>query len=130
MKDDDEITTTTVAETPNYIAWTAKEPDGEDTYHLELGSGAPPFFSAGGEGVPGARPAAAPVPPPPWRGGRRVGRSGPEGRGTSSPKPIGCSSSRRRSNKPRRGRSPNTAPAGLRTLRRPSTPPPAPGAGR
>jgi hypothetical protein len=28
---------TTLAETENYIAWQADEPDGETTYHLELG---------------------------------------------------------------------------------------------
>ena len=28
--------TETMAETENYIAWLAEEPDGETTYHLEL----------------------------------------------------------------------------------------------
>lgn len=34
--DDLELKTTTIAETDNFIAWTAAEPDGEVTYHLEL----------------------------------------------------------------------------------------------
>jgi hypothetical protein len=45
MKNEEEITTTTIAETPNYIAWVAKEPDGEDTYHLELGPVTMHFFA-------------------------------------------------------------------------------------
>ncbi|MBK9211048.1 MAG: hypothetical protein IPL71_23305 [Anaerolineales bacterium] len=28
--------TTTIAESENYIAWKAEEPDGEVTYHVEL----------------------------------------------------------------------------------------------
>jgi len=35
-KDDFEIKTVTLAETDNYIAWQADEPDGEISYHLEL----------------------------------------------------------------------------------------------
>lgn len=31
-----EVRTTTLAETENYIAWKAEEPDGETTYHVEL----------------------------------------------------------------------------------------------
>ena len=31
-----EIDTKTLAETDNFIAWSATEPDGEVTYHLEL----------------------------------------------------------------------------------------------
>lgn len=44
MKDDMEVRTSTVAETSNYIAWKAEEPDGEATYHLELGSVTVHFF--------------------------------------------------------------------------------------
>jgi hypothetical protein len=33
----DEIHTTTLAETQNYMIYRADEPDGESTYHLELG---------------------------------------------------------------------------------------------
>lgn len=39
-----EINTNTLAETANYVAWSAKEPDGEDTFHLELGSVTVHFF--------------------------------------------------------------------------------------
>ncbi|RMF50856.1 MAG: hypothetical protein D6755_00555 [Anaerolineae bacterium] len=35
-KKDLEPKTTTLAETPHYIAWMAEEPDGETTYHLEI----------------------------------------------------------------------------------------------
>ncbi len=31
-----DIETITLAETDNFIAWKASEPDGENTYHLEL----------------------------------------------------------------------------------------------
>lgn len=37
MTDESDITTSTLAESPNYLVWMAKEDDGEDTYHLELG---------------------------------------------------------------------------------------------
>ena len=33
---DNSVETVTLAETGNYIAWKADEPDGETTYHLEL----------------------------------------------------------------------------------------------
>ncbi len=33
----DDINTTTLAETQNYLIYRADEPDGEATYHLELG---------------------------------------------------------------------------------------------
>ena len=33
----DDITTTTLAETANFLIYKAEEPDGETTYHLELG---------------------------------------------------------------------------------------------
>lgn len=43
-KEPPEIKTTTLAETGNYIAWSAEEPDGETTYHLELGNVTLHFF--------------------------------------------------------------------------------------
>jgi hypothetical protein len=36
--------TQTVAETDNYLAWRADEPDGETTYHLELNNVTLHFF--------------------------------------------------------------------------------------
>ena len=36
--------TMVMAETANYIAWCAEEPDGEMTYHLELGNVTVHFF--------------------------------------------------------------------------------------
>ena len=39
-----EINTRTIAETNNFIAWTAEEPDGETTYHLELNNVTLHFF--------------------------------------------------------------------------------------
>ena len=36
--------TETIAETENYIAWKADEPDGETTYHIELNSVTLHFF--------------------------------------------------------------------------------------
>ncbi len=33
-----------IAETKNYIAWKAEEPDGETTFHLELGAVTLHFF--------------------------------------------------------------------------------------
>jgi hypothetical protein len=44
MTDENDINTTTLGETPNFIAWSAEEPDGERTYHLELGSVTLHFF--------------------------------------------------------------------------------------
>jgi hypothetical protein len=44
MDHDEEVKTTTIAETANYLAWKAEEPDGEDTYHLELGTVTLHFF--------------------------------------------------------------------------------------
>jgi hypothetical protein len=44
MKKKPEIQTTELAETNNYLAWKAEEPDGETTYHLELGSVTVHFF--------------------------------------------------------------------------------------
>jgi hypothetical protein len=36
--------TETIAETENFIAWRAEEPDGEVTYHVELQSSTVHFF--------------------------------------------------------------------------------------
>jgi hypothetical protein len=36
--------TKTLAETANFIAWQAAEPDGETTYHLELNNATLHFF--------------------------------------------------------------------------------------
>ena len=36
--------TSTLAETENFIVWTAEEPDGETTYHLELNNVTLHFF--------------------------------------------------------------------------------------
>lgn len=37
--------TKTLAETDNYLAWQAEEPDGEITYHLELNNVTLHFFT-------------------------------------------------------------------------------------
>jgi hypothetical protein len=37
--------TETIAETDNYVAWKAQEPDGEMTYHLELNNVTVHFFT-------------------------------------------------------------------------------------
>jgi hypothetical protein len=39
-----EPTTDVIAETDNYLAWKAEEPDGETTYHLELNNVTMHFF--------------------------------------------------------------------------------------
>lgn len=44
MDESNEPTTTTIAETDNYLAWRAEEPDGETTYHLELNNVTLHFF--------------------------------------------------------------------------------------
>jgi hypothetical protein len=44
MAEETEIKTSTLAETTNFIAWKAEEPDGEVTYHLELGTATLHFF--------------------------------------------------------------------------------------
>jgi len=44
MAEETEIKTSTLAETTNFIAWKAEEPDGEVTYHLELGTVTLHFF--------------------------------------------------------------------------------------
>ena len=36
--------TQTIAETDNYLAWKAEEPDGEPTYHVELNNVTVHFF--------------------------------------------------------------------------------------
>jgi hypothetical protein len=40
-----EPVTKTIAETQNYAAWLAEEPDGETTYHLELNNITVHFFN-------------------------------------------------------------------------------------
>jgi len=45
MKDPFEPKTETLAETDNYLAWKAEEPDDETTYHLELNNVTLHFFS-------------------------------------------------------------------------------------
>jgi len=44
MSDEPDIDTSTIAETANYLIWKAAEPDGEVTYHLELGATTLHFF--------------------------------------------------------------------------------------
>ena len=44
MSNDANIPTDTIAETENYTVWSADEPDGETTYHLELGPVTVHFF--------------------------------------------------------------------------------------
>ena len=43
-KDAPEPRTETIAETENYMAWKAEEPDGETTFHLELNNVTLHFF--------------------------------------------------------------------------------------
>jgi hypothetical protein len=43
-KNQPEPETQVIAETDNYIAWQAEEPDGETTYHLELNNVTLHFF--------------------------------------------------------------------------------------
>ena len=43
-KNSPEPTTQTLAETDNYMAWSANEPDGETTYHIELNNITLHFF--------------------------------------------------------------------------------------
>lgn len=43
-KNNHEPETQTLAETENYVAWSAEEPDGETTYHLELNNVTIHFF--------------------------------------------------------------------------------------
>ena len=44
MDNEKEPITTTIAETENYLAWRADEPDNESTYHLELNNVTLHFF--------------------------------------------------------------------------------------
>lgn len=44
MPKNTEPTTETLAETENYLVWKADEPDGETTYHVELGNLTIHFF--------------------------------------------------------------------------------------
>lgn len=44
MASEPNIPTTILAETQNYMIWTAEEPDGEMTYNVELGSVTVHFF--------------------------------------------------------------------------------------
>jgi hypothetical protein len=44
MDESYEPKTTTIAETENFLAWRADEPDGESTYHLELNNVTLHFF--------------------------------------------------------------------------------------
>ncbi len=41
---DQDVDTEVIAETENYLAWRADEPDGESTYHLELNNLTVHFF--------------------------------------------------------------------------------------
>ena len=45
MPDEPRITTTTLAETENYLAWKSDEPDGEAIYHVEAGAVTLHFFT-------------------------------------------------------------------------------------
>ena len=44
MSNNNEPRTDTIAETENFIAWKAEEPDGEVTYHVELNNVTVHFF--------------------------------------------------------------------------------------
>ncbi len=44
MSDQPNVDTETLGETSNFMAWRADEPDGEKTYHLELGQVTVHFF--------------------------------------------------------------------------------------
>ncbi|MEA1979008.1 MAG: hypothetical protein U9N80_14050 [Chloroflexota bacterium] len=44
MAESEEISTKIIAETTNFIVWSAAEPDGETTYHVELGTVTLHFF--------------------------------------------------------------------------------------
>jgi hypothetical protein len=44
MDENNEPKTNTIAETENFLAWRAEEPDGETTYHLELNNVTLHFF--------------------------------------------------------------------------------------
>ncbi len=44
MSQDSTLPTKAIAETENYIVWEVEEPDGEITYHVELGTATLHFF--------------------------------------------------------------------------------------
>jgi hypothetical protein len=44
MEEETGIKTETIAETANFIAWKSEEPDGEVTFHIELGTVTMHFF--------------------------------------------------------------------------------------
>jgi hypothetical protein len=44
MSHDHNIPTNVIAETQNYLVWTADEPDGETTFNIELGAVTLHFF--------------------------------------------------------------------------------------
>lgn len=44
MAQNNEMPTKAIAETENYIVWEVEEPDGEITYHVELGTVTVHFF--------------------------------------------------------------------------------------
>lgn len=44
MSNQNDPATETIAETDNYLAWKADEPDGEVTYHIELNNVTVHFF--------------------------------------------------------------------------------------
>ena len=44
MTHDHNIPTNVIAETQNYLVWTAAEPDGETTFNVELGAVTVHFF--------------------------------------------------------------------------------------
>ncbi len=45
MNNPDEPKTEVIAETENFLAWRAEEPDGETTFHLELNNVTLHFFT-------------------------------------------------------------------------------------
>ncbi len=45
MSNNPDPKTQTIAETDNYLAWRAEEPDGETTFHLELNNVTLHFFT-------------------------------------------------------------------------------------
>jgi hypothetical protein len=45
MANEHDLDTNTLAETSNFMAWVAEEPDGEQTYHLEIGQVTVHFFN-------------------------------------------------------------------------------------
>jgi hypothetical protein len=45
MSEDANVETSTLSETSNFIVWKAVEPDGEETFHLELGTVTVHFFA-------------------------------------------------------------------------------------